>query len=197
MEEKRNWKAWRKKRKAYFHQCVLWKFYFTGQNLKWWFWTSEVCRDGSLQLFRYVVLPFPSTLWTSQSDEQCLWCDVAFPHNSRTEMNTFPPCTTELSMPSSVVQGGKVFLLCHALCKSSRDWAPRLQEVVAGMWSVGLWTCLSLALLPSDRCFWVHYEVSAHLFLSAVASLIFFHLWLSVHEGTTALLLSYDQSYSQ
>lgn len=65
--------------------------------------------------------------------------------------------------------------------------------------SVGLWSCLCLALLPSDRCFWAWYEVLAHLFLSTVALPIFFSLVVvcAWSQCSSPPELGYDKSYSQ
>lgn len=88
------------------------------------------------------MLPFLSTPRTCWSDWQCLW-GHCIPNNctgvrQRSEEVVSPCCVSWRVSP-----------LCHTLCRSSRAQAVQLQGEVTGVWRAGLWSCLSLALLPS------------------------------------------------
>lgn len=170
---------------SYFQQCILCKLYFAGQELKRQFWAMMAhCSCSERWCFHSSLhLEVPSQTG-SVPQRRCL--PIHQLHRSEAE---------EWGGAVTLPVSWRVSPLCPTLCRSSRQCS------CTGKWQecrAGLWSCLSLAPLPSG--------VSGHIVRpQLICSFLLWHHWCfftcshsCVKPGQVSLpKLDCDQSYSQ
>lgn len=135
---------WRKKRESCFQDCILCKFYFTGQKLNLWFWISEICCDGSLQLSRYNCAPislhtlnFPVRL-TSSLVGCCL--SIRQPHRDAVEERVADIVAGCTAFPAQLCQAGRCCLVSCPVWKQQGPGTPVARDsgrrVECGSWEL-------------------------------------------------------------